>query len=326
MMVVGWAVGAHGLGGSHWIYVDCSYARVGWTARGWWIVVGVRKLYGGRGVVGSWRHLGWRGEGAAWGVCVMMWDSLRGELARWRSFGLENNLHYKSSDLHQENKKKLLCLRYDHLLPSDLKLGPSDEAYQPSDHQASSRVLSAATHENMSSELKRASSDLTSFSNSSTTVKRDRDVVQEVETDQRVVCSRVSTDLEDEEAGSPRKKLRLTKQQSALLEDSFKEHTTLNPLKQTEADYERLKKCCETLTEENSRLQKELQELKSLKLTAPLFMQFQTSTTLTICPSCERICSGGGGGGGDGPSTSPFLIGPKPHFSNPFTTHPSAAC
>lgn len=144
--------------------------------------------------------------------------------------GLENNLHYKSSDLHQENKKKLLCLRYDHLLPSDLKLGPSDEAYQPSDHQASSRVLSVATHENISSELKRASSDLTSFSNSSTTVKRDRDVVEEVETDQRVVCSRVSTDLEDEEAGSPRKKLRLTKQQSALLEDSFKEHTTLNPV------------------------------------------------------------------------------------------------
>lgn len=54
MVVAGWAVGALGLGGLHWISVDCSYiyARV-WVGRhrGWWIVVGVRKLYGGRVVV-----------------------------------------------------------------------------------------------------------------------------------------------------------------------------------------------------------------------------------------------------------------------------------
>lgn len=35
---------------------------------------------------------------------------------------------------------------------------------------------------------------------------------------------------EEDEDGSTRKKLRLTKEQSALLEDRFKEHTTLNPV------------------------------------------------------------------------------------------------
>lgn len=35
---------------------------------------------------------------------------------------------------------------------------------------------------------------------------------------------------DDDENGSTRKKLRLTKPQSAYLEESFKEHTTLNPV------------------------------------------------------------------------------------------------
>nr|CAD1837325.1 unnamed protein product [Ananas comosus var. bracteatus] len=101
----------------------------------------------------------------------------------------------------------------------------------------------------------------------------------------------------EEEDGGVRKKLRLTKEQSALLEERFKEHSTLNPkqkqalakqlnlrprqvevwfqnrrartkLKQTEVDCEFLKKCCETLTDENRRLQKELQELRALKFAA----------------------------------------------------------
>lgn len=36
--------------------------------------------------------------------------------------------------------------------------------------------------------------------------------------------------LDIDEDGNPRKKLRLTKDQSAVLEDSFKEHSTLNPV------------------------------------------------------------------------------------------------
>ncbi|KAF7804156.1 homeobox-leucine zipper protein HOX11-like [Senna tora] len=127
-------------------------------------------------------------------------------------------------------------------------------------------------------------------------------------------CSRGS---DDEDNGSTRKKLRLSKEQSAFLEESFKEHTTLNPkqklalakqlnlrprqvevwfqnrrartkLKQTEVDCEYLKRCCETLTEENRRLQKELQELRALKTSQPFYMQLP-ATTLTMCPSCERL-------------------------------------
>ncbi|BFG38282.1 hypothetical protein CerSpe_245560 [Prunus speciosa] len=134
----------------------------------------------------------------------------------------------------------------------------------------------------------------------------------ELETDR--ASSRAS---DDEDNGSTRKKLRLSKDQSAFLEESFKEHSTLNPkqklalakqlnlrprqvevwfqnrrartkLKQTEVDCEYLKRCCETLTEENRRLQKELQELRALKTSQPFYMQLP-ATTLTMCPSCERV-------------------------------------
>ncbi|PON82610.1 Octamer-binding transcription factor [Trema orientale] len=124
---------------------------------------------------------------------------------------------------------------------------------------------------------------------------------------------------EDDVNGNNRKKLRLSKEQSAFLEESFKEHNTLNPkqklalakqlnlrprqvevwfqnrrartkLKQTEVDCEYLKRCCETLTEENRRLHKELQELRALKTSNPFYMQLP-ATTLTMCPSCERVAT-----------------------------------
>ncbi|KAF8019394.1 hypothetical protein BT93_G0157 [Corymbia citriodora subsp. variegata] len=125
----------------------------------------------------------------------------------------------------------------------------------------------------------------------------------------------------DEEDGDmSRKKLRLSKDQSAVLEESFKEHNTLNPkqklalakqlglrprqvevwfqnrrartkLKQTEVDCEYLKRCCESLTEENRRLQKEVQELRALKLSPQFYMHLSPPTTLTMCPSCERVAA-----------------------------------
>lgn len=119
----------------------------------------------------------------------------------------------------------------------------------------------------------------------------------------------------DDDDGNTRKKLRLSKQQSVFLEQSFKEHSTLNPkqkqalanqlnlrprqievwfqnrrartkLKQNEVDCEYLKRCCETLSDENTRLRKELQDLRALK--TPNSSPFYMATTLTMCPSCER--------------------------------------
>ncbi|KAK7314311.1 hypothetical protein VNO77_39527 [Canavalia gladiata] len=133
------------------------------------------------------------------------------------------------------------------------------------------------------------------------------------------VCCRGSDEDENRGIATTRKKLRLSKEQSAFLEDSFKDHNTLNPkqklalakqlhlrprqvevwfqnrrartkLKQTEVDYEYLKRWCDTLTEENKRLQKELQELRTLKTSSPFNKQLP-ATTLTMCPSCERVAT-----------------------------------
>ncbi|KAJ0970652.1 hypothetical protein J5N97_018611 [Dioscorea zingiberensis] len=131
------------------------------------------------------------------------------------------------------------------------------------------------------------------------------------ELDTERACSRGS---DEEDGEGSRKKLRLSKDQSAILEESFKEHNTLNPkqkvalakqlnlrprqvevwfqnrrartkLKQTEVDCEFLKRCCENLTEENRRLQKEVAELRALKLSPHFYMHMTPPTTLTMCPS-----------------------------------------
>ncbi|PNY02587.1 homeobox-leucine zipper protein HAT14-like [Trifolium pratense] len=111
-----------------------------------------------------------------------------------------------------------------------------------------------------------------------------------------------------------RKKLRLTKEQSTILENTFKLHNTLNPvqkqsladqlnlktrqievwfqnrrartkLKQTEVDYELLKKHCQNLSDENRRLKKELQELKLVQ--SPLCPQ-RTPSKPKMCSSCDH--------------------------------------
>lgn len=71
----------------------------------------------------------------------------------------------------------------------------------------------------------------------------------------------------------------------------FQNRRARTKLKQTEVDCELLKRCCETLTEENRRLHKELAELRALKLSPHLYMHMAPPTTLTMCPSCERIQS-----------------------------------
>ncbi|XP_042042157.1 homeobox-leucine zipper protein HAT22-like [Salvia splendens] len=176
---------------------------------------------------------------------------------------------------------------------------------------------------------------------SNVSVKRERDEEVDDTEDHRVSS--------DDDGSNGRKKLRLNKAQSALLEESFKHHSTLNPkqkqelarelklrprqvevwfqnrrartkLKQTELDCELLKRCCETLTDENRRLHKELHDLKALKLAPPLYMHLPPAAALAICPTCERI--GGGAASSEKAAKTSFA---KPHFYNPFT-NPSAAC
>ncbi|KAL8130560.1 hypothetical protein V2J09_019715 [Rumex salicifolius] len=226
------------------------------------------------------------------------------------------------------------ALKFDHVYPA-LSLGPTDQGFSMSPG-------SSSTYSNNN--------------NYSNPMKRSLDQADDVEVEVDKVSSRVSD--EDDDEASPRKKLRLTKDQAAVLEDSFKEHSTLNPqqklalakrlnlrprqvevwfqnrrartkLKQTEMDCEVLKKCCDTLTEENKRLQKELQELKSLKLGSPATAVYMhmPSPTLSMCPSCERFVT-------TNAATSP----PSRHHGGPpntataftkppqFFTHPSAAC
>ncbi|KAB5568834.1 hypothetical protein DKX38_002627 [Salix brachista] len=249
------------------------------------------------------------------------------------SFHAEQENCSQSGRLLQPIKKNKLALKYDHMLPS-LTLGPSEEVYRSIRKKIDADLQPQAS----------SFSAVSSFSNSSIKKEREFGIGEEVDVER--VSSRVS---DEDEEGSPRKKLRLTKEQSVVLEDNFKDHSTLNPkqkqalaeqlnlrprqvevwfqnrrarskLKQTEVDCELLKKCCETLTSENKRLQKELQELKSLKLSSPVYMQLPAAT-LTMCPSCERIC----GGSDQGSSTSTFTVRPKPNFYNPYT-HSSAAC
>ncbi|XP_021863985.2 homeobox-leucine zipper protein ATHB-4 [Spinacia oleracea] len=133
-----------------------------------------------------------------------------------------------------------------------------------------------------------------------------------------------SAESDDEDGGNgggeggERKKLRLTKEQIVVLEQAFKEHTTLNTkqklalakevnlrprqvevwfqnrrartkLKQTEVDCEHLKRVCENLTEENKKLQKEVQELRALKACPEQMHANHPPTTLTLCPSCKTV-------------------------------------
>ncbi|KAH7279313.1 hypothetical protein KP509_37G014200 [Ceratopteris richardii] len=156
-------------------------------------------------------------------------------------------------------------------------------------------------------------------------MKRERERSSDAEQERNCEVSSRGSDDDGEGGTSARKKLRLSKEQSSLLEESFKEHSTLNPkqkaelakqlnlrprqvevwfqnrrartkLKQTEVDCELLKRCCESLTEENRRLQKEVQELRAIKVAPPCIISSDRfmplpAATLSICPSCERVAS-----------------------------------
>ncbi|OMO69561.1 hypothetical protein CCACVL1_19414 [Corchorus capsularis] len=184
--------------------------------------------------------------------------------------------------------------------------------------------------------------------------RNERDAVGDETEAERESCSRGSDD-EDGGAGgdASRKKLRLSKEQSLVLEETFKEHSTLNPkqklalakqlnlrprqvevwfqnrrartkLKQTEVDCEYLKRCCENLTEENRRLQKEVQELRALKLSPQLYMHMNPPTTLTMCPSCERVAVSSSSSSAAATSSTPTSAA-APNWQRPVPVNPWAA-
>ncbi|KAM3207155.1 hypothetical protein ACQJBY_062396 [Aegilops geniculata] len=128
------------------------------------------------------------------------------------------------------------------------------------------------------------------------------------------------SDEDDDDGAGGRKKLRLSKDQAAVLEECFKTHSTLNPkqktalanrlglrprqvevwfqnrrartkLKQTEVDCEHMKRWCEQLAEQNRRLEKEVAELRALKAAPPAHNSAGPLTTLTMCLSCKRVAS-----------------------------------
>ncbi|KAL0000197.1 hypothetical protein SO802_019799 [Lithocarpus litseifolius] len=137
----------------------------------------------------------------------------------------------------------------------------------------------------------------------------------------------ITMNMDDEEessnGGPPRKKLRLTKEQSRLLEESFRQNHTLNPkqkealamqlklrprqvevwfqnrrarskLKQTEMECEYLKRWFGSLTEQNRRLQREVEELRAMKVGPPTVISPHSceplpASTLSMCPRCERV-------------------------------------
>eukprot|EP00252_Welwitschia_mirabilis_P003225 TRINITY_DN1330_c0_g1_i4.p1 TRINITY_DN1330_c0_g1~~TRINITY_DN1330_c0_g1_i4.p1 ORF type:complete len:183 (+),score=39.52 TRINITY_DN1330_c0_g1_i4:34-582(+) len=131
---------------------------------------------------------------------------------------------------------------------------------------------------------------------------------------------------ESEVSETPRKKLRLSRAQSILLEENFKEHSTLTlkdkwalasrlnleprqvevwfqnrrartKLKRIEMEYKELKQCCQRLKDHNSKLEKELQELRAMRgitLSATNSISATATAaaaTLSICPSCQRFMS-----------------------------------
>lgn len=80
-------------------------------------------------------------------------------------------------------------------------------------------------------------------------------------------------------------------------------------------DCEFLKRCCESLTEENKQLKHELMELRRLASAAAaaagsqLYVQFPRAAAaamVNVCPSCEKVTVMGGGGGETGKSSSSY--------------------
>lgn len=99
-------------------------------------------------------------------------------------------------------------------------------------------------------------------------------------------------------------------------------------LKQTEMECEYLKRWFGSLTEQNRRLQREVEELRAMKVAPPTVISPHTceplpASTLTMCPRCERVTTTNTTTtslAGKDPTTPPTLS------SKLHSRHSSAAC
>ncbi|GLT39603.1 hypothetical protein SLA2020_137850 [Shorea laevis] len=232
------------------------------------------------------------------------------------------------------------------------------ELFQSSDRNSNARSFLRGIDVNLAPSVAECEEDAgvsspNSTISSSVSGKRgERDAIGDENEAERASCSRGSDDEDGGGGDASRKKLRLSKEQSMVLEETFKEHSTLNPkqklalakqlnlrprqvevwfqnrrartkLKQTEVDCEYLKRCCENLTEENRRLHKEVQELRALKLSPQLYMHMNPPTTLTMCPSCERVAVSSSSSSAAASSTSAPSRQQRPMPMSPWASTPA---
>lgn len=150
------------------------------------------------------------------------------------SLGLGRGLHeqrHKQSKKIKEEEEDPCNKAY----PYSLTLGvgsPNNNIEETDNHQVATTTTKTESDEfiyNLHQRASNSTSVMSSFSNSSNSIKRERNDFnsQEVHHEPEKISF---VDADDVNDNSSRKKLRLTKEQSSILEDTFKDHCTLNPV------------------------------------------------------------------------------------------------
>lgn len=180
--------------------------------------------------------------------------------------GLCLGLHDQSTERNQSQKKKVLknpskCSDNNNKAYPSLTLGPPEEEEEEEEVNNSNDQLPAAVSKSTIESCRdhhqyyysRAqvvtspSAESSAFSYSSS-IKRETadhqvllggEELIELDIDQ---VEKVAASVDED--GNPRKKLRLTKEQSAVLEENFREHSTLNPVPNLICFYLLVSFCC----------------------------------------------------------------------------------
>lgn len=149
-------------------------------------------------------------------------NSMNFDISLGLGLGFHKQRHKQSKKIKEEEEDP--CNKAD---PYSLTLGvgsAADNIDEKNIHQVATTTTKTESNEfiyNLHQRASNSTSVISSFSNSSNSIKRERN-------DEAEKISFV--DIDDVNDNSSRKKLRLTKEQSAVLEDTFKDHSTLNPV------------------------------------------------------------------------------------------------